>query len=204
MSRIVLYMWMSLDGFIAGPDDGPDRGLGVGGERLHDFLTFDGPDHPTGARAQDDVGATVMREAMTTGAVLTGRRTFEFAGGWGGDHHDGVPILVLTRTPPATPAPGHARYVTDVHDAAAQARAAAGDRDVLLHGASAARAFLRAGEVDEMALQIVPVLLGRGRRLFDDVPAELELVRAQDGPGMVHLRYRVRPAVDSGAGSATT
>jgi dihydrofolate reductase len=204
MAKIVLYMWMSLDGFIAGPDDGPDQGLGVGGERLHDFLTFDGPeddpDHPSSARSHDEIGAAVMAEAMATGAVLTGRRTFEFAGQWGGDHHDGVPIVVLTRSAPAEPPLGHARYVTDVREAAAQAKAAAGDRDVLLHGAEAARACLRAGVLDEMALSVVPVLLGAGRRLFDDMPpelVELELVRALDGPGMVHLRYRVRPASES-------
>ncbi|GLZ49928.1 deaminase [Actinomycetospora sp. NBRC 106375] len=193
MSKIVLYMWTSLDGFVAGPDDGPDQGLGVGGERLHDFLIFDGPDHPAAARARDDVGAAVMAEAMTSGAVLTGRRTFDHAGGWGGDHHDGVPIIVLTRSVPATPPPGHARYVTDVREAAAQAKEAAGDRDVLLHGAAAAQACLRAGVLDEMALQVVPVLLGQGRRLFDDVPGhvELELTHSADGPGMVHLRYRV-------------
>ncbi|MDF2975465.1 MAG: bifunctional deaminase-reductase domain protein [Actinomycetospora sp.] len=201
MAKIVLYMWMSLDGFVAGPDDGPEQGLGVGGERLHDFLTFEGADHPGSARSHDEVGTAVMAEAMATGAVLTGRRTFEFAGQWGGDHHDGVPIVVLTRSAPAEPPLGHARYVTDVREAAAQAKAAAGDRDVLLHGAEAARACLRAGVLDEMALQVVPVLLGSGRRLFDDMPAEqveLELVRALDGPGMVHLRYRVLPTDAAG------
>jgi dihydrofolate reductase len=193
MGKIVLYMWMSLDGFITGPDDGPEQGLGVGGERLHEFLTLAEGD-PASARADDDVGAAVMAEAMRTGAVLTGRRTFDHAGQWHGDHHDGVPIIVLTRSAPADPPLGHARYVTDVVEAAAQAREAAGERDVLLHGASAAQAFLRAGEIDELALQIVPVLLGQGRRLFDELPpeiVELELVHALDGPGMVHLRYRV-------------
>ena len=193
MGKIVLYMWTSVDGFIAGPEDGPDQGLGVGGERLHEFLTVT-DDDPASARADDDVGAVVMAEAMRTGAVLTGRKTFDYAGQWHGDHHDGVPIVVLTRSAPAEPPQGCARYVTDVAEAAAQARAAAGDRDVLLHGASAAQAFLRAGEIDEMSLQIVPVLLGQGRRLFDDPPpelVELELVDAADGPGMVHLRYRV-------------
>ncbi|MDT7741971.1 MAG: hypothetical protein QOE59_1049 [Actinomycetota bacterium] len=193
MGKIVLYMWTSLDGFIAGPEDGPGQGLGIEGERLHDFLTVDDGD-PASSRADDDVGAAVMAEAMRTGAVLTGRKTFEYAGRWNGNHHDGVPIVVLTRSAPAEPPPGHARYVTDVAGAAAQARAAAGDRDVLLHGASAAQALLRAGEIDEMALQIVPVLLGQGRRLFDDLPpelVELELLRALDGPAMVHLRYRV-------------
>jgi dihydrofolate reductase len=193
MSRIVLCMWMSLDGFVAGPDDGPERGLGVGGERLHDSLGFEGPDHPSTARSDDEVSAAVMADLLTTGAVLTGRRTFDHAGAWGGDHHDGVPIVVLTRTP--RPPSGNVRYVTDVREAAAAAREAAGDRDVLLHGASAAQACLRAGVLDEMALVIVPVLLGQGRRLFDDLPGdhvELELTDSADGPASVLLRYRVR------------
>ena len=198
MGKIVLYMWMSVDGFIAGPEDGPDQGLGVGGERLHDSLTLnDGGSIPATIRSDDEVGATVMADAMATGAVLTGRRTFDHGGRWNGDHHDGVPIFVLTRSIPDEPAPGHARYVTDVREAAALAREAAGDRDILLHGAEAARAFLQAGELDEMALQVVPVLLGQGRRLFDDMPAEhveLELVRVLVGRGMLHTRYRVRLA----------
>ena len=198
MGKIVLYMWMSLDGFIAGPEDGPDRGLGIGGERLHDSLILDdGGAVPATIRAEDEVAATVLAEAMDTGAVLTGRRTFDNSGRWDGDHHDGVPIFVLTRAIPDEPAPGHARYVTDVREAAAQARQAAGDRDVLLHGAEAARSLLRAGELDEMALQIVPVLLGQGRRLFENMPpehVELELVRTLVGQGVLHTRYRVRPA----------
>ena len=198
MGKIVLYMWMSLDGFIAGPEDGPDQGLGIGGERLHDSLTLDdGGSVPATIRTDDEVGATVMADVMATGAVLTGRRTFDHGGRWNGDHHDGVPIFVLTRSVPDEPAPGHARYVTDVREAAALARQAAGDRDVLLHGAEAARAFLQAGELDEMALQVIPVLLGQGRRLFDDMPpehVELELVHALVGPGMLHTRYRVRSA----------
>ncbi|MEJ2886900.1 dihydrofolate reductase family protein [Actinomycetospora aeridis] len=192
MSRIVLFMWMSLDGFVTGPDDGPGQGLGVGGERLHDFLTFDGPDHPGAAHTADEVGAAVMAAAMASGAVLTGRRTFDLTDGWGGDHHDGVPIIVLTRSP--RPASGNVRYVADVREAAALAREAAGGKDVLFHGAAAAQALLRAGELDEIAIQIVPVLLGQGRRLFDDLPpehVELELIDGRDGPGQVHLRYRV-------------
>ncbi len=128
--------------------------------------------------------------------MITGRRTFEFAGGWAGDHHDGVPIFVLTHAAPAEPAPGHARYVTDIESCVAQARAAAGDRDVLLHGAATAQACLHAGLLDEMELQLMPVLLGQGRRLFEDMPpdhVELDLLRALDGPGVQHLRYRVRP-----------
>jgi len=128
--------------------------------------------------------------------VITGRRTFEFAGGWAGDHHDGVPIFVLTHVAPDLPAPGHARYVTDgIASCVAQAKAAAGARDILLHGAATAQECLRAGLLDEMELHLIPVLLGQGRRLFEDLPSdhiELGLFRALDAPGVLHLRYRVR------------
>jgi dihydrofolate reductase len=193
MGKVVLDMSMSVDGFITGPDDGVGRGLGVGGERLHAWLGAGGVD-PMSYRPADDVGGGVFDEMMATGAVIVGRRTFEIAGGWDGDHHDGVPIFVLTHAVPEEPAPGHARYLTDIASCVAQAKAAAGDRDVMLHGAATARECLRAGLLDEMELHLIPVLLGQGRRLFDDMPpdiVELELVRALDGPGVQHLRYRV-------------
>lgn len=193
MSKVVLYMSMSVDGFITGPDDSKEHGLGVGGERLHAWLADGGVD-PASYRPADEAGATVFDELMATGAVITGRRTFEFAGGWAGDHHDGVPIFVLTHTVPPEPPPGSARYVIDVASCVDQAKAAAGDRDILLHGAAAAQACLRAGLLDELQLQLIPVLLGQGRRLFADLPpehVELDLLRALDGPGVQHLRYRV-------------
>jgi len=197
MSKIVLYMSMSVDGFITGPDDSLDHGLGVNGERLHGWLSAGGID-PGSYRPVDDVGRTVFDEAMSTGAVIVGRRTFEHAGRWDGDHHDGVPIFVLTHAAPEEPAPGSARYVTDgIESCVAQAKAAAGDRDILLHGAATAQACLRAGLLDEIELHLMPVLLGQGRRLFEDLPPdhiELELLRALDGPGVLHLRYRVRSA----------
>ena len=194
MSKVVLDMSMSVDGFITGPDDGIGRGLGVNGGRLHDWLGDGGAD-PGSYRPTDSPGAAVFDELMATGAVITGRRTFEFAGGWAGDHHDGVPIFVLTHAVPVEPAPGHARYVTDIESCVAQAKAAAGGRDILLHGAATAQACLRAGLLDEIELHLIPVLLGQGRRLFEDMPpdqVELELIRALDGPGVQHLRYRVR------------
>jgi dihydrofolate reductase len=191
MGKVVLYMSMSVDGFIAGPDDSEEHGLGVGGEVLHGWLADGGLD-PASHRPSDEAGATVFDEVLATGAVITGRRTFDFAGGWAGDHHDGVPIFVLTRAAPPEPPPGSARYVTDVTSCVAEAKAAAGDRDVLLHGAATAQECLRAGLLDEMQLSVVPVLLGRGRRLFADLPhVELELFRVLDGPGVQHLGYRV-------------
>lgn len=195
MSNVVLDMSMSMDGFITGPDDGVGHGLGVNGERLHAWLGAGGVD-PASYRPVDGPNATVFDEVMATGAVITGRRTFEHAGGWAGDHHDGVPIFVLTHAAPADPAPGSARYVTDgIESCVAQAKAAAGGRDILLHGTMTAQTCLRAGLLDEMELHLMPVLLGQGRRLFEDLPPdhiELELLRTLDGPGVLHLHYRVR------------
>jgi dihydrofolate reductase len=199
MSKTVLYMSMSVDGFIAGPNDGPDNGLGDGGHRLHEwFLPDADADHTGAADHLVGVNRELMDELMATGAVVAGRRTFELAGGWNGDHHDGVPIFVLSRQQPADrPQWPAVRYVSDVTRAMDLAREAAGGKDVLVHGALTARLALAACVLDELQLHLVPVLLGQGRPLFDDMSpgrAELEPLRALDGPGVLHLRYRVRPA----------
>jgi dihydrofolate reductase len=183
---IRLYMSMSLDGFIAGPDDRQGQELGRGGGRLFNWLDNRMSDGPSGQ---------VFGELMTTGAVISGRRTFELAGRWHGDHHDGVPIFVLThRVDGGDVPPGSARFVTDVATCARQARAAAGDRAVMVHGAGAAQALLRAGLLDEMEIHLVPVLLGSGRSLFDSLGPdhiELDLVRRLEAPDVTHLRYRI-------------
>ncbi|SOD97706.1 dihydrofolate reductase family protein [Blastococcus haudaquaticus] len=190
MGRVRLYMSMSLDGFISGPDDGPEQPLGVRGGRLFNWL-----DH----RLEPGPSGQVYVEALDTGAVITGRRTFELAGRWNGDHHDQVPILVLTHEIPDDDPPGSARYVTDAAEAATLARAGAGERDVMVHGAGAAQALLRAGLLDELEIHLVPVLLGEGRRLFDHLGpdhVELRLTRTLHAPDVTHLRYAVegRPA----------
>jgi dihydrofolate reductase len=197
MSKSVLYMSMSVDGYVAGPDDGPGNGLGDGGHRLHEwFLTSPETGHKEVVGRLDGVRREVMDEVMSTGAVVVGRRTFEHATGWGGDHHDGVPIFVLSRhePDPAMQWPG-VIYARDVTDAVRRAKDAAGDKDVLVHGAVTAQRALAAGVLDEVQIHLVPVLLGQGRRLFENMPPdhiELELLRAVDGPGVQHLRYRVR------------
>jgi dihydrofolate reductase len=194
MALVRLYMTMSLDGYVAGPQDGPDAPMGIDGFRLFNWLDRREDPGPSGQ---------VYAEALATRAVIAGRRTYELAGRWQGDHHDGVPVFVLTHDVPGDPPPGSVRYVTDVRECAAQARAAAGDGDgdVMVHGAGAAQALLRAGELDELELHVVPVLLGQGRRLFDHMPAqhvELDLVRRLTTPQsedlekqVMHLRYRV-------------
>lgn len=192
--KVRLYMSMSVDGFITGPDDGPGQGLGMDGERLHAWLRDGGVDPGSYRPADSGANAEVFDEMMATGAVVTGRRTFDHAGGWAGDHHDGVPVFVLTRSVPDEPPTGHVRYVADVRAGVALAREAAGGRDVMMHGAAAAVACLAAGQLDEIELHVVPVLLGQGRRLFDSLgldPVELELLRSREGAGVLHLRYRV-------------
>jgi len=180
-----LDMTVSLDGFVAGPDDGPEEPMGRGGFRLFDWLDRRHEPGPSGQ---------VVAEATASRAVVSGRRTYEHAGRWGGDHHDGVPVVVLTHAIPDAPPPGSVVYTTDPVDAAARARAEARDGDAMVLGAGAAQALLRVGELDEMELHVVPVLLGRGRRLFDGLPAghvELELVRRLETPDTEELRHRV-------------
>jgi dihydrofolate reductase len=192
MSKSVLYMSMSLDGFITGPDDGPGHGLGTDGHRLHEWIG-----EPEGAAPHFNPPGTsgqVFEELMATGAVVVGRKTFDYAGRWNGDHH-GVPIFVPTRGTSAEPASEWVHYVTDgVESAMRQAKEAAGDANVLVHGADLAQSCLRAGVLDELEIHLVPVLLGEGRRLFEHLGAdhiELELTRVLEAPGVTHLRYRV-------------
>jgi dihydrofolate reductase len=193
MSSSVLYMSMSLDGYIAGPNDEPDNPGGDDGavERLHEWgYTADG-----GVRRSGPAGELV--DAMeATGAVLAGRRTVEQVDHWKGDHH-GVPIFVLSHRPPGPSVANYplVTYVTDgVASAMAQAKAAAGDRDVMVQGAYTAQRALEAGVLDEMQIHQIPVLLGRGRRLFEVLPTrvELEIVRVIDTPQATHIRYRIR------------
>src|SRR3954453_17274303 len=193
MGIIRLDMTTSLDGYVVGPHDTVDAPMGDGGFRLFNWLDLRDEPGPSGR---------VFAEAMSSRAVISGRRTYEHAGRWQGDHHDGVPVFVLTHDVPEDPPPGSVRYLTAVHECARQAREAAGDGDVLVQGAGAAQALLRAGQLDEMELHVVPVLLGQGRRLFDNLPAqpvELELVRRLTPPDVedlarrvTHFRYRLR------------
>jgi dihydrofolate reductase len=193
MASVVLYMSMSLDGFICGSGDEMSNPLGDGGERLHDWLGHEGG---VPGRPSDPAGQTVYDEALATGAVITGRRTGDFVDYWGGDHHDGVPIFVPAHRAPAGSRHQRVHFVTDgIESCTAQAKAAAGARDVLLHGASTAQGALRAGVLDVMEIQLIPVLLGRGRLLFEHLKPghiELGLVRTLAGPDALFLRYEVR------------
>lgn len=195
MSATVLHMSMSVDGFIAGPNERPDNGLGDGGERLHDWVMAG--DIEATLRS-GGVNGQVVDEFMGTGAVVAGRGTVEPAGHWGGDHHDGVPIFVLSRNEPPAEVEQWplVTYVDDVEAAMSAAKREAGDRNVMVHGAGTAQLALAAGVLDELEIHLIPVLLGQGRRLFENLDPEhmeLERIRVLEGEGGVtHLRYRVR------------
>ena len=142
------------------------------------------------------MGKQFLDEIQETGAVLSGRNTVEQTDHWGGDHHDGVRIFVLSHRPPAPSVAKYplVTYVTDgIASAMTQAKAAAGDRNVLVHGAYTAQAALVAGVLDELQIHQVPVLFGSGRRLFEVLPEriELEIVRVIDSPEATHIRYRI-------------
>jgi dihydrofolate reductase len=198
MSAAVLYMSMSLDGFIAGPNERPGNPLGDGGHRLHDWFTVYDDSGAAKFELPSSANGQIFEEMLATGAVVAGAGTFEPAGGWGGDHHDAVPIFIYSRRAPGIDI-SHwplVTYLADVTTAIARAKQAAGDRNVLVHGAAVAQLALKAGTLDELELHVVPVLLGSGRRLFDHLDPEhieLERVRSLDGDnGVTHLRYRVR------------
>jgi dihydrofolate reductase len=188
----VLFMSMSLDGFIAGPNDEPENPGGDGFMRLHEWcVTPDGEFFRPSGEAGELVD--VWSEG---GAILAGRRTVEQVDHWGGDHH-GLPIFVPSHRPPGPSVADYplVTYVLDgIESAMAQAKAAAGDRDVLVHGAYTAQRALEAGVLDELQIHQIPVLFGAGRRMFDVLPSriELEIVRVIDTPDATHLRYRVR------------
>jgi dihydrofolate reductase len=199
VSATVLYMSMSLDGFIAGPNERPDNGLGDGGHRLHEWAMAGRGDVDLEAiRRGGGVNGQIVDEFMSTGATVAGRGTFEPAGGWGGDHHDGVPIFVLARHEPGIDISNWplVTYVNDVIAAMAKAKEAAGDKNVLVHGAGTAQLALAAGVLDELELHVVPVLFGQGRRLFEGLaPEQIELERTRilEGEGGVtHMHYRVQ------------
>jgi dihydrofolate reductase len=210
VAKTIVALTMSLDGFIAGPNDGVGQPLGEGGMRLFDWY-FDG-DSPVRqyqkaagrgvsvppfslSRSSAEVFEKLIRDG---GAAVTGRRTYDIAGGWGGNGPvPGLPLFVLTHHVPQRVPQGESRYtfVTDgVQSAIAQAKATAGDKYVNLMGASVPQQCLRAGLLDEIQIHLVPVLLGAGVRLFDHLGSgnvELQTVRIVAAPGVTHLRYRV-------------
>jgi dihydrofolate reductase len=213
LSKLKLSMSMSLDGFVAGPEQSTENPLGVGGEQLHQWLVPLRVFRETHGEEGGEVNASsavVEQWFENVGATVMGRNMFgggpgpwpaEPWNGWWGDdppfHH---PVFVLTHHPrqPLELRGGTTfHFVTDgIEVALDRARESAGGKDVSLGGgADAARQYLAAGLLDEMVISVVPLALGRGERLFDglgDAAIELTQVSAVEAPGVTHVRYRVR------------
>ena len=185
---VLLSFSLSLDGYIAGPDVAVERPMGRGGERLHEWLFAAGVDH---------VDAEVARDLRArVGATIVGRRTFDVGLPQWEDVPFPAPAFVVTHEPraPLAMKSGAFTFVTDgVAGAIAQARAAAGKRDVIVLGAHVAQQCLATGLADELRLQLVPVLLGAGTRLFEDGAAargvELVATRVVASPAVTHLTF---------------
>jgi dihydrofolate reductase len=212
MSKLRLSVTMSLDGFVAGPDQSEENPLGIGGELLHQWLLPLKAFRETHGEEGGEVNAsTPIAEGIlaNTGATIMGRNMFggglgpwgekPWSGYWGDDppyHH---PVFVLThhaREPLEMQGGTTFQFVTDgIESALDQARAAAGDQDVSLGGgATVAQTYLAAGLLDEMVISVVPVMLGGGARLFDnlgDAKPKLEQVQTVEAPGVTHIRYAV-------------
>jgi dihydrofolate reductase len=210
MAEVIVALTMSLDGFIAGSNDGVEQPLGDGGMRLFDWY-FDGDTPVRRYREAAGRGVSVPPFKLSSssaevfeglvesgGAVVTGRRTYDIAGAWSGNGPlPGLPLFVLTHDVPEQVPQGESHYTFVTHgveSAIEQAKAVAGDKYVSLLGASIPQQCLRAGLLDEIQIHLVPVLLGAGVRLFDHLGSgdiDLETVRIVDSPGVTHLRFRV-------------
>jgi dihydrofolate reductase len=204
MSKVKVELSMSLDGFIAGPNDGPENGLGDGGDQLFRWYSSGDTDFPVPGTEMvfkiSRASAEFLRPAWhNIGASVTGRRTFDVAHGWGGNPPGGpdAPYFVVTHTVPQEwVKPGSQfTFVTDgVESAVEKAKQAAGDKNIDLIGASIVQQCLKAGLLDEIQIDLAPVLLGGGVSLFGYLgtgPIELERIKVVEGVDVTHLLFRV-------------
>jgi dihydrofolate reductase len=202
MSKVIVELSVSLDGFVAGPNDGPENGLGDGGERL--FAWYYSGDTAFPLPGTDMVfqisraSAELLQEEWgKLGAMVAGRRMFDIAHAWGGNPPGGGPCFIVTHSAPQEwlKEGSPFTFVTDgVESAIRQARQAAGGKDVSVSSASIAQQCIKAGLLDEIRINLAPVLLGAGVRLFDNLgaaPIELERTSVVEARGVTHLRYRV-------------
>jgi dihydrofolate reductase len=196
MGKVVAGFSMSLDGFIAGPNDDV--------QRVFAWMFSGDTDLKVSIGEQEmdlKMSATDAEQyeelSQAAGAIVSGRRMFDVAGAWGGKHPMNVPVVVLTHTiPQEWVTPGSPfTFVTDgIESAVAKAREIAGDKNIGVGGADVARQCLKAGLLDEIQIDLVPVLLGSGVRLFEQLgiePVELECTRVSAVPGVTHLGFRV-------------
>ena len=198
MGKVVVDLSVSVDGFVAGADDGMQSSLGRGGEALFAWMSA-GPPPAEGVDqrlAVPEASKVVVDEWLTeSGAMVIGRRTFDIARGWAGGHPIDVPIFVPTHEPPTEGdwSPQVTFVPEGVERALDRAQEVAGDRTVSVAAGSVVQQTLALGRLDEINLSVTPVLLGAGVRLFDHLggPVRLEQVRVIESDGVTHLRYRV-------------
>lgn len=196
MARVVAGITMSLDGYVTGPNDGPGRGLGEGGEGLH-YWVFGGPwSYESGARGEATGADKEYLDAAyaNQGAVIGGRWTYEAAEHWGGTNPWPVPFFIVTHRPDEEPADAGFRFVGSLEQAIQSARDAAGDKDVqVMGGADLIRQALNGGYLAELSISIAPIVLGAGKRLFDGVdPAvRLQPIAVRQSTFATHITYRV-------------
>jgi dihydrofolate reductase len=198
MTKVIAGITTSLDGYITGPDDGPGKGLGEGGERLH-YWVFGGPwsyddDEPRSEPSGEDA-AWLEEVSSRVGAVVGGRWTYEAARHWGDENPWGLPFFIVTHRPEEEPEDGGFTFVEGVDAAIERAREAAGDKDVhVMGGAEIIRQALDAGLVDELSIIIASVVLGEGKRLFEGFSGSLELehLGVRQSPFATFIDYRVK------------
>jgi dihydrofolate reductase len=197
MTKIIAAITMSVDGYITGPDDGPDKGLGEGGERLH-YWVFGGPwsydNEPKGQPEGED--AAYLNEMISRGgAIVIGRTMYEAADHWGEKNPFGMPVFVVTHRPEDEPDTGEFAFVGGFKEAIDRAKEAAGTKDVSIGGgADVIRQGLDAGIVDELHIIIAPVILGGGKHLFEDFTKSLDLENrgVRQSPWATFLEFAVR------------
>jgi dihydrofolate reductase len=200
VAGVVVDISMSLDGFVAGPDDGLGRGLGEGGEAIHNWVMGGAWTYDDGAPFQaSGVDREVMDEVFSAaGAVIVGRRMYDVVDGWGDESPFDMPVFVVTSRPhlPRTVGATSYTFVTDgIQAALKQAREVAGNKTVSVGGgARVVQQFLAARLVDEMQIHVAPVLLGDGKRLFQHFGGtmpRLEQGSVRSSPHATHIRYRL-------------
>ncbi|MFC4404066.1 dihydrofolate reductase family protein [Gracilibacillus xinjiangensis] len=200
MGKVILDISMSVDGFVAGPNDTPEQPLGNGGGAIQNWL-FSGeqPSRYNTFFKLSETNKQVFEGSIpSTGAMIVGRRTYDIVNGWGGSHPiEGVPVFVVTNKAPEHYLEEKTPFIfvkEGVISAVNQAKGIAGDKNVSIGTASIASQCIRAGLIDEMHLHVAPVLLGKGTRLFDQIgPEQLKLESKQviDGSDVVHLTYKI-------------
>jgi dihydrofolate reductase len=197
MTKVLAAITTSVDGYIAGPNDGPGKGLGEGGERLH-YWVFGGPwTYEGGPRGEATGEDAAWLEEVTSaiGAVVGGRWTYEAAGHWGDENPWALPFFIVTHRPEEEPDGGAFTFVDGVQEAVERAKEAAVGKDVsVMGGADVIRQALDAGLVDELTIIVAPLVLGGGKRLFDGFERSLELehLGVRESRFATFVTYRVK------------